>query len=50
MTVDFGFCVESREEEEMGETLLSCLTMNKIMVDEAVPFLGMPNQSNEQCD
>ena len=39
MTVDFGFCLESRDEEEMPETLMGCITMNKVNVAHAVPFI-----------
>lgn len=38
MTVEFGFCIESREDGEMPETLAAGLTMHKINVDKAVRF------------
>jgi Protein ENHANCED DISEASE RESISTANCE 2, C-terminal len=39
MTVNFGLCVESREEESMPETILGCITMNKIIIGKAVRFV-----------
>ena len=38
MSVVFGFCVESREDSDMPETLTGCVTMNKIDVSRAVEF------------
>jgi hypothetical protein len=38
MVVEFGFCIESREEEDMPETITGCMIMNKIQVDKAVSF------------
>lgn len=38
MVVDFAFCVESREDEDMPETVAGCLTMNHIDVAKAILF------------
>ena len=34
MTVNMGFCIESREDAEMPEVLLGCVALNKPSVDQ----------------
>ena len=42
MVVDFAFCIESREDENMPETVAGCLTMNHIDVSKASIFEPTP--------
>jgi len=38
MFIDAGFCIESREDEEMPETILGCATLNRPVSSEAPQF------------
>lgn len=38
MVINCGFCIESRDDNEMPETLLGCATLNKPVPDLAKPF------------
>lgn len=39
MYINTGFCIESREEDEMPETLVGCASLNKPSPASAVPFV-----------
>jgi hypothetical protein len=38
MIMTMGFCIESREDNEMPETLLGCCSLNKPSPLDAVPW------------
>jgi hypothetical protein len=38
MFIHTGFCIESRDDDEMPETLVGCAALNKPSPANAVPF------------
>lgn len=40
MFITVGFCIESREEDEMPETLFGCATLNRVSYSKAPKWKG----------